>query len=275
MPFRSAAAFVLAAILPLAAASAAEPHPEAELEIGVVGDLEIGPDGAVRTYEVTSKLAEPLTALVERKVREWMFEPIAVDGKPVIAKTRARLTLRAIPQGDDYQLRIEGVHFGEAAPSAATTLKAPTYPRNAIREGIGARVMLVARLDADGRVIEVHPYQTSLDKPIKSDFTANKWRTAFERASIAAVEDWRYDLTESIDGATAGQTVMIPIQYSLSYGRTSAPNERWRQYIPGPVSPAPWQDDSRIAQLDDIGEGETRSLSSRFRLTRDPTGTVL
>lgn len=273
MSFRTATLLAFCLTLPLAAV-AAEPHPDAELEIGVVGDLEIGPDGAVRSFDVTSKLAEPLENLVERKVQAWAFEPIAVDGKPVIAKTRARLTLRAIPHEGDYQLRIEDVAFGEAAPAAG--LKPPRFPTEMVREGVGARVMLVAKLDAEGRVVEVHPYQTSLDRVAKHEAQAQKWRGKFEAASIAAVSKWQYDLTETVGGIALGDSVvMIPIQYALTGGPLSKPNEQWRQYIPGPITPAPWQDDTRVAQLDAIGENETRSLTSRFRLVDDVTGTML
>lgn len=269
MPFAS----VLALLLAATCAAAATPDPTAELEIGVVGQLEIGPDGAVRSFEVTSKLAPVLANLVQRKVQAWTFEPIAVEGKPVIAKTRARLALRAIPHEGDYQLRIEDVSFGDAARTP--DLKPPRYPRDAARAGVGAKVLLMVRLDGDGRVIEAHPYQTSLDVPFKSDAAARKWRAEFERASLAAVKEWKYDLTENIGGVSVGQTAIAPITFALVDAAAKDPN-RWRQYIPGPVTPAPWPtEDHSDARTDSIADGETRSLSSRFRPTRELAGTML
>lgn len=276
MSFRFLALLALASCLPSAAAQAAErpPLPQPELQIGVVGDLEVGPDGAVRSYTITSDLAPPIVTLVERKVREWRFEPITVDGKPVIAQTRARLTLLAIPQGEDFQLRIEDVRFGEAAPSKQT--KMPSYPREAIRDGIGARVLLSLRLDPDGRVLEVHPYQTSLNVRVRSDKATERARNLFERASVDAVKHWQFDMSETFDGVAHAQDVIVPVVFQVTTGMRAPREDEWKHFFPGPITPAPWrQQDTQLARLDAIAEGEARSLTSRFRLVDDVTGTLL
>ena len=266
----------LAFSLPLAAtpALAAKPDPTAELEVEVVGDLEVGPDGAVRSYAVTSELAPVFADIVAREVKKWTFEPIEVDGKPVIAETRARLSLRAIPHAGDYQLRIENVSFGDATPRGERV--APKYPGDALREGIGAKVLLVVRLDADGGVIAAEPYQTSLDAEVRSERAAKRWRERFEQASVAAAKQWHYDVTETVGGVAGEQVFMVPISYTLSYSRTT-PKAQWRQYFPGPITPSPLQlEGARMAaQAGAAADGETRALASRFRLKNDVTGSYL
>lgn len=138
-----------------APALVATPANQPELELGVCGVLEIDCDGSVREYNVTSQLTPALQRVVENHVRGWAFEPIPVDGKPVIANTAMRLRMRALPARDDYRQQVENVSFGEARPGQTTP---PRYPVSAVREGIGAEVLLQVRIDRDGRVIAVHPY---------------------------------------------------------------------------------------------------------------------
>lgn len=267
---------LLALILSLStmAAVATTPANKPELELGVTGDIEIDRDGSVRDYRVTSELAPALQRVVEKHVRTWAFEPIEVDGRPVIAKTAVRLQLSAEPTDDDYRLLVEHVSFGEAR-SAQTTR--PRYPRDAVRARVGARVLLQVRIDAQGNVVAAHPYQTSLDAAGLTDAKARKWREVFERVSLDAVASWKYAPSEVVDGQSVEQTAMIPIAFEISEGpRLRSSEGRWKAYAPGPITPAPWIDaDAAVTDTDAIADGETRSLSSRFRLKDDIAGAVL
>lgn len=256
----------------------AAPADQRELELGVSGDLEIDRDGSVREFNVTSRLTPALQRVVENHVRDWAFEPIAVDGTAVIAKTAMRLRLRALPAGDDYRLQVENVSFGEARPGQTTP---PRYPVAAVREGIGAKVLLQVRIDRDGRVIAVHPYQTSLSGAKLSEGKASLWRERFERVSVEAASAWIYEPSETLDGRSEEQTALVPIVFTLSDSpNTGSIEGRWSEYTPGPRSPAPWLDASSTAaatetDADAIGQGESRSLSTRFRLKDDIAGSVL
>lgn len=268
--------FLPALVLSLSSlvAVASTPANKPELELGVTGDIEIDRDGSVRDYRVTSELAPALQRVVEKHVRTWAFEPIEIDGKPVIAKTAVRLQLRAEPTDDDYRLLVEHVSFGEAR-SARTT--PPRYPRDAVRARVGARVLLQVRIDAQGNVVAAHAYQTSLAAAGLTDAKARKWREVFERASLDAVTSWKYEPSEVVGGQSAEQTAMVPIAFSISEGPIRRSSEgRWKAYMPGPVTPAPWLDaDIAVTDTDAIADGETRSLSSRFRLKDDVAGAVL
>ena len=265
---------VLALALSATAVFAATPANKPELEIGVTGDIEIDRDGSVLDYRVTSDTAPALQRVIEKHVRAWAFEPVEVDGKPVIAKTAVRLRLRAVPTEDDYRLQVEDVSFGEAR---AGNTPPPRYPVDAVRARIGAKVLLQVRLDPRGRVVAVHPFQTSLAGPKLSDAKARKWRERFERVSADAVASWQYEPSELVDGKSVEQTAMVPIVFEISEGpRPRSTEGRWKAYTPGPVTPAPWINGGMTAtDVDAIAEGETRSLSSRFRLKDDIAGAVL
>lgn len=248
----------------------------AEYSLGIGGELVIDPQGRVHSWRMDDGLAPVLADLVQRNVERWTFEPILIEGKPVTAKTRMRLALLARPrENGDYELRVDEVWFGDMKSRGEKA--PPSYPRGAIRAGMEARVIVLARVDAQGNVVDVHPYQTSLSKK----GSVARWRKAFEEASLAAVRQWKYEPGEEIGGARSGNTVKIPMTFELATGRSkqelAADMKRWRSYLPGPVSPAPWLDEDAVAAIEtaEPADGEALSLQSRFRLKHDVSGWTL
>ena len=66
----------------------------------------------------------------------------------------------------------------------------------------------------------------------------------FEKASIAAAKDWRYDMPETINGKPIGTTAMVPIVYLVLHGWYSAASRRqMERFMPGPMHPAPWMNE--------------------------------
>lgn len=266
--------FLLLALL-ACVSYAAQPR-LAEYSLGIGGELVIDPQGRVHNWNMDDGLAPVLADLVQRNVERWTFEPIVIEGQPVAAKTRMRLMLLARPRDNgDYELRVDEVWFGDMKSRGEKA--PPRYPRGAIQAGIEARVVVLARVDAQGNVIDVHPYQTSLSKK----GSVARWRKAFEEATLAAVRQWKYEPGEEIGGARSGNTLKIPMTFELASGRSrqelAADMKRWRSYLPGPISPAPWLDDHAVAAIDDAepADGEALSLQSRFRLKDDVIGRTL
>jgi len=247
------------------------------LELDAQGEVQIAPDGHVSDYRLQSTLAPEVAALVDRSVRAWQFEPIVVDGKPVVAKTAMHLHLNAEPQEsrDSYLVRVAAIDFGEPRRNAKG--KAPRYPDEAAHARLGAKVLLSLRLDDAGNVVDAQPYQTSLDARARSEFEAEQWRKRFERASVAAAKSWHYDLTEMVNGKPIGTNAIVPIIYSISESPTLKTGE-WKAYVPGPVHPAPWATPAQLADQHDysaLQDGQALSLDSRFRLKEDVVGKTL
>lgn len=251
-------------LLPLASMAA----PPMVYEMDAVGDIEIGPDGAVKDYRIDGKLPAGVAQAVDKNVRLWKFEPILVDGKPVIATTRMRLALTAIPtQGDEFALKVSNVWFGE--PGRKRALVPPAYPSAVERAYVEGKVSLVLKLDADGRVVDVMAEQTSLSKDLKGK-VAVRWRRMLEEASIKAARDWEFTPTERIDGQASTSLVRVPVVFTL--GGT------WTGFIPGPLHPVPWlthESTASQAMRDKLGDGQAQPLDSRFRLAQDVVGTTL
>lgn len=271
-----AAAWLVSASLPALAGTTAP-----TLEMSADGEVQIAIDGKVSDYRLKSTLAPVVANLVDHDVRGWTFEPVVVDGVPVVAKTAMHLDLKAEPAAgkDNYKIRIVNVAFGEPRRSNNDQTRLPHYPEDAVSAHIGAKVLLYVRLDETGKVVDAHPYQTSLDRQTRSEFDAERWRKLFEKASIAAARDWRYDLTETINGKTIGTTAVVPIVYHASaFGDRKPAQDEWKAYVPGPVHPAPWPSIEAVADNRDpstLQDGEAISLESRFRLKDEVIGKVL
>lgn len=243
-----------------------------EYSITATGEIEIAADGSVRDYRFDNKreLKPGLAQALDARIRDWRFEPIVVDGRAVIAKTRLRVMLEAQPAGDEYLLRIANVYFGE--PERGSRLRPPQYPATAVRSGLGAKVILVLKLDDAGKVIEVHPEQTSLSLHARTEAIAENWRAAFVKASVRAARHWTFDISEIINGEPVGTSVRVPVEFFLP----DVSQNQWQAYVPGPYTPAPWVDVDALAnRREDLGSGDMQSLDSRFKLKDGVVGSVL
>ena len=239
---------------------------DAELRLSVDGTIEIDPEGRVHDYTIETQLIPSIRDYVDQRVRQWRFEPITVDGRAVIAKTRMRVELVAIPNDDRYQLRVDDVYFG-IAKTGENTRKTPRYPEAALRARLGARVILVVRTNADGHVTDVHPYQTSLTLRRSGKNSTKAWRRLFEKAAMDAVAHWMYELDERIDGKSIGGTRFASFEFRITGDRDQKLTPAWQTYIPGPITKAPWQpeDTQRESRLETLKNGEALATSSRFR----------
>lgn len=243
-----------------------------QMERTVTGDIAIAADGSVHSYTLDDELIPALAEALDKSIRHWRFEPITVDGRPVIAETSMRIDLRLEPLGERFRFRVADVHFG--APERSSQMRPPDYPRAALHAGLGAKVVLVVKIDAEGNVENVHAEQVSLDHRVRSESEAARWRERFAEVSVDAARHWSFDPATRIDGESiAVGSIRVPVTYSIGRGGP----EQWQAYVPGPYSPAPWveqktPDLESIAKLED---GEMQLLDPRFNLLGDVVGSLL
>ena len=247
------------------------------------GTIQIGPDGQVAEYTLDKGQPAAIENALGRSIQSWRFEPILVDGEPVIAKTRMRLSIEALPtSGQDYQLRVGGVWFGEPERSSRH-MTPPRYPEGLARAGIGAKAVLVLQLDAQGVVKQVHAEQVSLDQDVRPASQAERLRDMFAKVSISAARKWKFDINEVVAGKAIGTSVQVPVEFFLSdpvARRNEDPGaNQWRSYIPGPRVRAPWLDETAVAageeDVEQLKDGDVRSLASQFQLKDEVVGSLL
>lgn len=238
------------------------------LDLVAIGTLEVGPDGSVRDYTLETELDPDVATLVDRTVREWRFEPVLVDGEPVIAVTRMRLELEAQPSGDSYVLRVADVSLGAPGPAS---LPPPAYPPGALDERLSAKVTLLLQVGADGRVQDVHVEQVSLSERMGK--RTERFRGYFADASRDAALGWTFDMGEIIGGEPVAARFRVPVEFEMR--RANGWSER-QAYVPGPYHPSPWADPDRAEErIGTLAKGEVESLDSRVKLRDDVVGSVL
>lgn len=261
--------------LPFCASAQQKPRSPAEYALSAAGTIEIGPDGHVRDYKLDSKLDPKIAEMVDRNVRQWTFEPILVDDRPVTAKTRLRLQLTAVPVEQGYAVKVANVWFGE--PEQAHKMRPPRYPMTAQMANLGAKVILLLKLDDKGNVQEVHPYQISLGARARSETIAAQWRKEFQNSAVAAAKRWKFDLSEEVNGKPVEAIISVPVEYMMG---PPSDNVGWKAYVPGPVNPYPpsWAndgDEAVSASLAAMKDGDMLSMKSRFRLKDKVIGEML
>lgn len=274
-PFAAAALLALAGATSMAIAADSEkaannilPH---EFELNITGKIDIGPDGLVRSHQLDDKVSSGVRSLVNKAIEQWRFEPVLIDGRPVIARTKLHLSIEAKPvTADSYQLTMQNVWFGERMHAAK--MAPPSYPQDALFAGLGAEVILYAKVDDNGKVVDAYARQVSLTHPGKEN-VEELWRKKFARASVLASKHWKFDPSAPENAKNLGSIVAVPVRFFIG---DSSSTRGWHAFVPGPINDSPWpEEDRRLADISGLKDGEAASIDSRFKLKTEIAGTVL
>lgn len=221
---------------------------QAEVTLLATGTIDVSPDGGVAGYSLdqADKLPPVVRTLMEKAKSSWTFEPVLIDGKPVLARTKMSLRFVAKESDDGaYSVRISAADFRVAQPAeevpTPVSMKPPTYPVEAARNGVRGTVYLLARFGRDGRVQESFVEQVNL-RVVDSERGMNRWRTLLSSAVLSAAGQWT--VRPPTRGEEAGEdhwTVRVPVDFVLN-GEKGPAYGQWQAYIPGPRQRAPWID---------------------------------
>lgn len=206
MGIKRLAAIVLAAACGIAAAA---PEQQESFDIWLGGSVTIGADGRVVALE-WDKQPKGRALLADRiapVVRSWEFVPAMVDGQPATTVTGLVVHLRATG-GEDGAVAVQ-VDSARTGPMAlATRMQPPTYPADALRNGVSASVLATVEVSADGRpVIRDMQFESSSRSP-------GRYRKAFVASATEAIERWTLR-PELVAGHAVPEPLNIPIQYCV------------------------------------------------------------
>lgn len=245
-----AAAFLTVAVPPVAdAQSARQMRQEVEASMLVTGHVDIDRSGQVTAHvlDQQDKLPAYVVSLIERALPVMRFEPVLVDGAPVLARAKMSLRMVATPSGNgDMDLRIAGAHFGEdeiAGTSAESVrsieMKPPRYPTTVLDMGGKGTVYLLVRVGRDGRVADVAAEQVNLT----ALGNAREMRVIRERLAKAAINgarDWTFaPPTQGEAVSSEYWVVRVPVEFYI--GRDGAPGYgEWSAYHPGELTRPSW-----------------------------------
>lgn len=279
---------LLAATLAVAFLGAAAPQPadaqsvrqmrqEVEASMLVTGHVDIDLEGRVTALELDQrdKLPPYVISALERRAPALRFEPILVDGAPVLARAKMSVRLVMMPgEADEMYLRIASAHFGEqyskddTSVARSNELAPPRYPAEIARMGGQGTVYLLIKVGRDGSTQDVHAEQVNLT----TLGTAREMERIRRELSRAAVEHARreWTWTPPTTGALVDRdfwVVRIPVSFHL-HTRTEAPYGQWMAYHPGQTSPPDWSAPAPTGFRPDAlaAGGAATPETSRFKL---------
>lgn len=260
------------------AAAPGEAYRHVQASMLVSGHIEVAPDGSVLQYALDrpAALPAPVKDLLAKAIPAWKFAPVAVDGKPAIARAAMDVRVVARPMdGDNFSIVVASTHFGERNGNPAIKAvrqRHPVYPVEALRERVTGRVYLAARVDAAGKVIDAAAEQVNLGK-FGSAAQMAKWRDQLARTSIRAAEGWVF--SPAADSAAPYRVIRVPVSFDMNVNgvSTRARYGQWNVYVPGPVQWIPWLDGKLISGgADAVPDGAIDQVGHGLRLLAPPKG---
>jgi len=186
-------------------------YPSLAKQMGIRGTVElsalIGKDGRVQGLKVVRGHPLLVQSAVEA-VRNWVYQPVLVNGEPVEARTTVTLTFA--PQSSEDSQTPARIQAGSVLEGPALVYRLePEYPQAAKQMHAQGTVVLSALIGKDGRVQDL---QVVSGHPLLC------------QAAKAAVWKWRYRPT-LINGEPVEVKTTIDINFTLppsENGETSA-----------------------------------------------------
>lgn len=270
-----------ACLLPMvsSAQTARQMRQQVEASMLVTGHVDIALDGSVtaQTLDQPDKLPDYVVQLIERVVPTLRFEPVLVDGSPVLARAKMSLLLVAKPAGDgSMDIAIKSANFGEEYDPDDTgrvqsiEMVPPRYPMNIAQMGGKGTVYLLVKVGRDGRVDDVIAEQTNLTV-LGNASQMQAIRRGLEKAAVDRARQWTFAPPTTGDAASNDYWVIrVPVDFSLTDSGRLPPGPaygQWVGYVPGVQSRPIWaMPDPPGFAPDALAAGGVHQGASRFRL---------
>jgi hypothetical protein len=241
--------FILAAlgVLLPAMSMAAPVRKDIEASMVVTGNIQVTTDGAVSGFSLDrpNDLPDVVKSLASQSLPHWRFEPVKVDGQPVSATSKMRLRFVTRPTDDgNYTVTIRGASFGEEHQDGQLWFKkrsAPQYPMAAVSARVTGTVILLLKVDREGKVTNVAAERVNLGT-VGTESEMRMFRGVLADACVRRARGWQFTPpTKGPDVARNEWYVRVPVQFNLSGGGLRAPGYgQWLVYVPGPKEPIDW-----------------------------------
>lgn len=274
---RLLAALLLFVLLPATAAAqnsrAMREHVEASML--VTGHVDIDRAGHVTGHAIDQRerLPDYVVSLVDRAVPQLRFEPVQVEGEPVLARAKMSMLLVARKAGEgEMKIAIRSAHFGEDGATDDTSrvrsasMQPPSFPMSVAHQGGKGTVYLLLKVARDGQVEDVAVEQVNLTV-VADARTVESLRARLSKSAEVAARRWTF--TPPSTGEAAGKdgwVVRVPVSYQYRQQKEAGYGE-WSAYLPGPRHRPGWaQPDAPGFSPDTLVAGTVNDERSRFRL---------
>lgn len=245
----------------------------------VDGWIEVGPDGRVAGYEAITTLGEPLASRLRSMVEAFRFEPVLVDGRPVLARARMRLALVASELPDrSLRVAVENVTFpdpdGTERPADAPVLTvarrtAVRYPEAVAGTGLCARVLVAVQANPDGSLREVGVRQSALLHARGSERQVQDALAHFENAALQGISRWQLAVANPEKRALTADvlTGLVAVEFQVDGGPEPRPGT-WAWETRSARRDAVWLDARLAARLPGVGDVSGQEAMAGLREPR-------
>jgi len=267
----------LAAAAPVAdAQTARQARQEVEASMLVTGHVDIDAEGRVTglALDQPDKLPPYVVSLIERASNALRFEPVLVDGAPVLARAKMSLRLVATPADNgDMNMRIASAHFGEEYSDDDRTsvrrsnLRPPRYPMNIAQIGGKGTVYLLVKVGRDGKPEDVVAEQVNLTAVGTARQMEMIRNTLSKTAIDNALKHWTFTPPEQGEGVGKDYWVVrVPVQFSFNEDKAAGYGQ-WSAYHPGQQQRPEWAAPTPPGfSPDTLVAGGVTPETSRFKL---------
>lgn len=294
-------ALLLAALAAAGGAEAANSAAGTLMTMRVDGEVTVDLSGKVSAYEIDTKVDPAIRGVIDKAVGRWKFKPIVVDGAPVKARTSMRITLGAEEKPGGYAVFVDNVNFtdtlarkvdevkgkkagkvpmdipntgSDVAITVAKKGASPRYPAMGLMNRVNADVLLMLKVGADGKVLEVVPVQSSLLNVRGSDRALEKLREEFERTAAVAFKSWKMDVKvkPGVTPTEDDMTGLLSVRYSIPDSSAAVDTTgTWRIENRSIRRSVPWLPPASVSQRPGVsdflpGEMRTASEGEQFQL---------
>lgn len=201
--------FFLVAVLAVLSGLAFAGGHARELHLTQSWQVSLDAGGRVVRLDPIGELVPAVREPLERAIHGWTFEPGRIEGKAAPTETTLTLDVGFVPdQGEGYSVRIDDARTGGRVVPDSNRKGAPRFPREAVKQGLFAMIVVRADYDASGRVVAVEP---------QPQYGINSMRS-LEKATVAAVKKWTV-APERVGGKAVASSLLLPVCYTVTSGR--------------------------------------------------------
>ena len=207
-------ACVVSLILGISALAFAAGSADSTLHLTHAWQVSLDAEGKVVSLRDTDELAPALREPLEHAIRGWTFEPGRLAGQPEPTETTLSLEVSFVPTAaNGYAVRIDDARTGGRIQTDASRKAPPRMPRDVIKPGFAAMIVVKANYDASGAIVSVEP-QPQLSVNTKP---------SLEKATITAVKKWAV-VPERVGGHAVASSLMLPVCYLVTAGSRQPPD---------------------------------------------------
>lgn len=225
---------------------------DSEVTTTIAWRMSLDANGRVSSLEPWSNTVDALREKLEPVVREWEFEPGAINGLPAATETMLSVQVTLLPAGEEsLAIRVDDIRTGGFISEQMPPRMPPDEAKRILRNDGFAQVVFEVSYDQSGKPTSVSVLEGS-----------TQTRGRLVESGKKAVGAWSFE-PERVAGLGVPGKLIVPICYTVAGSQRAAMRlgEKCAWTRPG----------SKTI----VEQGQSLALDSRVRLKSDVIGKTI